>query len=103
MDLKHTSSTPDYRNAKITFGDAGIAVQTAQPVRIKDAEGNERDGFKTGNARLKPEHVLAARQYDDGTVAITTIDGNKHTVKAKPLPAAEADPAQEAHGDDGKK
>lgn len=73
---------------EIAFGDAvkhfkGVKVQTAKPVKVKGDGGKERDGFEVKAADLAEEHVIGARDYGK-TVAIVTIDGQRHeTAKSK--------------------
>lgn len=65
------------------FSKQNITVQTAKRISVKGDDGKVRDAFQTKNAELRAEHVLAAKQTDDGTVTITTIDGQKYSVVSK--------------------
>jgi len=78
------TKTLDPAEAIKRFSKQDITVQTATPTRIKvkDADGKEtgkeRDGFKTKDEKLSVDHILAAAKRDNGTVVITTIDGQKY-------------------------
>lgn len=59
-----------------------ITVQVAKAAKVKGDDGIERAGFKTDDVELAPAHVLSAKQWDDGRVTITTIDGQRHEAAA---------------------
>lgn len=74
------------------FRDQKITVQEATPIKVKGDDGKIRDAFETKMVSLKPAHVLAAKQYEDGTVTVVTLDGQRYSVKSsKALPPADAD------------
>ncbi|MGQ0545549.1 MAG: hypothetical protein ACT4P3_09490 [Betaproteobacteria bacterium] len=72
-DIRAADAVKLFRNVK---------VQIATPVTVKGEDGKERPGFKTEDVALAAEHVLSARRYEDGRVAIVTIDGRKHEARA---------------------
>lgn len=78
------TKTLDPAEAIKRFAKQDISVQTATPVKIKvkDADGKEtgkeRDGYKVKDEKLAADHILAAVKRDNGTVVITTIDGQKY-------------------------
>jgi hypothetical protein len=66
----------------IKFFGKNITVQTATPVTIRGKDGKERPGYKTADAPLAEQHVLAARDYG-ASVTIVTIDGRRHEALKK--------------------
>jgi len=64
------------------FSRQNISVQTATPVTVKGEDGKERPGFKTKDAALAEDHILAARDHGD-KVVITTIDGRRYEAAKK--------------------
>ena len=70
------------------FKGQAIQVQTATPTKRKGEDGIERPAYDVKNESLKEEHVLSAKQYEDGRVTITTIDGQRYEAKASKAAAA---------------
>jgi hypothetical protein len=64
------------------FGKQDIQVQEAKPTGTKGEDGKERPGFATAMKPLAEKHILSAKEYDDGKVTITTIDGRRHEARA---------------------
>ena len=69
------------------FRSKSITVQTATPVKVKGADGKERDGFKVEMAPLAEAHVLAANDLG-GRIVMVTVDGQKHVTTGKSAAAA---------------
>lgn len=65
-----------------SFKGASIEVQVATPAKKKGEDGKVRRVFDVAMKPLAAEHVLNACAYDDGRVAITTIDGKRHEARA---------------------
>lgn len=64
-----------------SFRGASITVQTAKPVKVKGDDGVVREAYKTDNVPLAEAHILGAAQREDGTVVITTIDGQRYETR----------------------
>lgn len=65
-----------------SFKSAAIEVQVATPVKKKGDDGKVRSAFDVKMKPLAAEHILNACSYDDGRVAITTIDGRRYEARA---------------------
>lgn len=76
----------DVARALAAFSGQTISVQTARTVKKTGEDGRERQVFVTEDKPLAAEHVLSAKQWNDGKVTVTTIDGRRHEAKGK-LPA----------------
>ena len=63
------------------FKGQSIVVQTARPGKRKGEDGVERTVMITEDKDLAPDHVLSAKQWSNGRVSITTIDGKRYEVK----------------------
>ena len=59
-----------------------VKVQVATPAKRKGEDGKERPCFDVQMVTLEAEHIMNARRYPDGRVAITTIDGKRHEARA---------------------
>lgn len=72
------------------FRRQNIQVQTATPKKAKGEDGKVRETFDVKMAPLSADGVLMAKQFDDGLVVITTIDGRRYQAKGEaPKPAKE--------------
>lgn len=58
-----------------------ITVQVAKKVE-KEVDGQKRKVFETSDVPLAEVHVTGAREYADGRVVVTTLDGQKHEAQA---------------------
>lgn len=73
--------------ALTAFSGQTIAVQVAKEVE-KEVDGKKRKVFETEKQPLSAEHVISAKQWTNGRVTITTVDGQKHeargTIRTEP-------------------
>jgi hypothetical protein len=72
------------------FAEQRIRVQEAVEVEAEDKDGKKAKRMETSLRALKAAHVISAKQYDDGRVTITTIDGNRFEAMGKAPVAADA-------------
>lgn len=72
--------------ALAAFKGQTIKVQTARPGKKTGEDRKDRQVLVTEEQSLAAGHVISAKQWQDGRVTITTIDGRRHEAKGE-LPA----------------
>ncbi len=63
------------------FKGQSITVQTAKAVKKTGEDGKVREVYATKDEPLAAELVLSAKQWANGRVTLTTIDGRRHEAK----------------------